>query len=163
VCRNNNLIYISNKMQYYIVYFIWKLLYMFRVVPSNIIRSGNNYLQHLSLLYERSKLHRNVGISGQIVMSQNTFILIDNTAIARDPACCVLWRKFKVSADEVNFVRRYWQDNVFSYRGSRALNVSEGWNSTGSVLELSVGVASLTTRPVGWRGSTLRPGHCSDT
>ena len=29
------------------VYFIWKLLYMFRVVPSPIIRSANNYLQHL--------------------------------------------------------------------------------------------------------------------
>jgi hypothetical protein len=38
--------YISNKMQLYTVYFIWKLLYMFRVVPSPIIRRGNNYLQH---------------------------------------------------------------------------------------------------------------------
>jgi len=34
-------------MQHYTVYFIWKLLYMFRVVPSPIIRSANNYLQHL--------------------------------------------------------------------------------------------------------------------
>jgi hypothetical protein len=33
---------ISNKMQYYTVYFIWKLLYMFRVVPPPIIRSVNN-------------------------------------------------------------------------------------------------------------------------
>jgi len=45
-------IYISNKMQRYTVYFIWKLLYMFRVVPSPIIRSANNciysiwYLSH---------------------------------------------------------------------------------------------------------------------
>ena len=38
---------ISNKMHHYTVYFIWKLLYMFRVVPSPIIRSANNYLQHL--------------------------------------------------------------------------------------------------------------------
>jgi len=40
-------------MQSYTVYFIWKLLYMFRVVPSPIIRSENNciysiwYLSHL--------------------------------------------------------------------------------------------------------------------
>ena len=31
-------------MQRYTVYFIWKLLYMFRVVPSPIIRSANNYI-----------------------------------------------------------------------------------------------------------------------
>jgi len=34
--------YISNKMQRYTVYFIWKLLYMFRVVSPPIIRSANN-------------------------------------------------------------------------------------------------------------------------
>jgi len=39
-------------MQRYTVYFIWKLLYMFRVVPTPIIRSANNctdsvwYLSH---------------------------------------------------------------------------------------------------------------------
>ena len=50
VHRNN--ILISNKMQHYTVYFIWKLLYMFRVIPSPIIRSANNcvygiwYLSH---------------------------------------------------------------------------------------------------------------------
>jgi hypothetical protein len=44
--------YISNKMQRYTVYFIWKLLSMFRVVPSPITRSANNsifgicYLSH---------------------------------------------------------------------------------------------------------------------
>jgi len=38
----------SNKMQRYTVYFIWKLLYIFRVVSPPIIRSENNlYLQHL--------------------------------------------------------------------------------------------------------------------
>jgi hypothetical protein len=30
-----------NKMQQYTVYFIWKLLYMFRVVPSPINRSAD--------------------------------------------------------------------------------------------------------------------------
>jgi hypothetical protein len=39
--------YISNKMQRYTVYFIWKLLCMFRVVAPPNIRSANNYLQHL--------------------------------------------------------------------------------------------------------------------
>jgi hypothetical protein len=34
-------------MQRYTVYFIWKLLYMFRVVPPPIIRSADNYIQHL--------------------------------------------------------------------------------------------------------------------
>ena len=43
---------ISNKMQRYTVYFTWKLLYMFWVVPPPIIRSANNctysiwYLSH---------------------------------------------------------------------------------------------------------------------
>jgi len=46
--------YISNKMQRYTVYFIWKLLYMFRVVPSPTIRSANNCIYsiwHLSHRY----------------------------------------------------------------------------------------------------------------
>jgi len=33
---------ISNKLQRYTVYFIWKLLYIFRVVPPPIIRSANS-------------------------------------------------------------------------------------------------------------------------
>jgi len=53
-------------MQCYTVYFIWKLLYMFRVVPPPIIRSANNctwylshhycYLPH-SLFYLETALH----------------------------------------------------------------------------------------------------------
>ena len=49
---NTNEWWISNQMQLYTVYFIWKLLYMFRVVPSPILRSANNcicsiwYLSH---------------------------------------------------------------------------------------------------------------------
>jgi hypothetical protein len=42
--------YTSNKMQRYTVYFKWKLLYMFRVVPPTIIRSANNYLLYLVLV-----------------------------------------------------------------------------------------------------------------
>jgi hypothetical protein len=34
-------------MQHYTVYFIWKLLYMFLVVPSPIIRSANNCIYNI--------------------------------------------------------------------------------------------------------------------
>ena len=65
-------------MQRYTVYFIWKLLYMFRVVPPPIIRSANNfiysiwYLSHRychlpltshSLFYLETALHVSGGIS----------------------------------------------------------------------------------------------------
>ena len=46
--------YISNKMQRYTVYYIWKLIYMFRVVPPPIIRSAYNCIYsiwHLSHRY----------------------------------------------------------------------------------------------------------------
>jgi len=38
-------------MQRYTVYFIWKLLYMFRVLPSPIIRSANNCIYSIWYLY----------------------------------------------------------------------------------------------------------------
>jgi hypothetical protein len=40
-------------MQRYTVYFIWKLLYMFRVVPSPIIRSANNCIYNIWYLSDR--------------------------------------------------------------------------------------------------------------
>jgi len=45
--------YISNKMQRYTVYFIWKLLYMFRVVPPPIISSANNCIYSIWYLSHR--------------------------------------------------------------------------------------------------------------
>ena len=45
--------YISNKMQRYTVYFIWKLLYMFRVVPPTIIRNPNNCIYSIWYLSHR--------------------------------------------------------------------------------------------------------------
>jgi hypothetical protein len=45
--------YIPNKTQRYTVYFIWKLLYMFRVVPSLIIRSANNCIYSIWYLSHR--------------------------------------------------------------------------------------------------------------
>jgi len=40
-------------MQRYTVYIIWKLLYMFRVVPLPIIRSANNYIYSIWYLSHR--------------------------------------------------------------------------------------------------------------
>jgi len=45
--------YISNKMQRYTVYFIRKLLYMFRVVPPAIIRTANNCIYSIWYLSHR--------------------------------------------------------------------------------------------------------------
>jgi len=40
-------------MQRYTVYFIWKLLYMFRVVPPPIIRGANNCIYSIWYLSHR--------------------------------------------------------------------------------------------------------------
>ena len=53
VHRKNILIYMSNKMQRYTVYFIWKLFYMFRVLPPPIIRSTNNCIYSIWYLSHR--------------------------------------------------------------------------------------------------------------
>jgi hypothetical protein len=45
--------YSYNKMQCYTDYFIWKLLYMFRVVPPPIIRSANNCIYSIWYLSDR--------------------------------------------------------------------------------------------------------------
>jgi len=47
------IILISNEMQLYTVYFIWKLLYMFRVLPSPIIRRANNCIYSIWYLSHR--------------------------------------------------------------------------------------------------------------
>jgi hypothetical protein len=53
VHRKNILMYISNKMQRYTVHFIWKLLYIARVVKSPIIRSANNCIYSIWYLSHR--------------------------------------------------------------------------------------------------------------
>jgi hypothetical protein len=40
-------------MQRYTVYYIWKLLYMFRVVPPSIIKSANNCIYSIWYLSHR--------------------------------------------------------------------------------------------------------------
>ena len=46
-------IYIPNEMQLYTVYFVWKPLYMFRVVPPPIIRRANNCIYSIWYLSHR--------------------------------------------------------------------------------------------------------------
>jgi hypothetical protein len=49
--RNSNIHGISNKIQRYTVYFVWKLFYMFQVVPPPTMRSAKQlYLHHLVLV-----------------------------------------------------------------------------------------------------------------
>jgi len=43
----------SNEMQFYTVYFIWKLLYMFREVLSPIFRNANNCIYSIWYLSHR--------------------------------------------------------------------------------------------------------------
>ena len=50
---NGILIYISNKNQRYTVYYMWKLLYMFRMVPPPIIRSSCNCIYSIWYLSQR--------------------------------------------------------------------------------------------------------------
>jgi len=53
-------------MQRYIIYFIWKLLYMFRVVLPPIIRSANNSIYsvwYLSHCYCYLPLYRQVAVT----------------------------------------------------------------------------------------------------
>jgi len=45
--------YMSNKIQRYTVYFIWKLLYVFRVVRPPIIRRAYNYIYSIWYLSHR--------------------------------------------------------------------------------------------------------------
>ena len=48
------IILISNEMQLYTVYFIWKLLYVFRVVPPPILRSAYNCIYSVWYLSHRN-------------------------------------------------------------------------------------------------------------
>jgi hypothetical protein len=51
--KNNLVQYISNKMQLYTVYYMWKLLYMFRVLFPPIIRSAYNCIYSIWYLSHR--------------------------------------------------------------------------------------------------------------
>ena len=65
----------SNKMQLYTVYFIWKLLYMFRVKVPPIIRSANNCIYSIY----------NIGLSFmrfEVAFAVNVYILIFSVTTA---------------------------------------------------------------------------------
>jgi len=53
IARKLQYSYISTKMQSYTIYCIWKLLYMFRVVPPPIIRSAYNCIYSICYLSNR--------------------------------------------------------------------------------------------------------------
>jgi len=52
-CIANIVQYISNKMQLYTVYYIWKLLYIFRVLLLSIISSAYNCIYSIWYLSHR--------------------------------------------------------------------------------------------------------------
>jgi hypothetical protein len=67
-------------MQRYTVYFIWKLLYIFRVVPSPIIRSANNciysiwYLSHpIATCRYRGKVGTDLNVLWVAYATQTSF------------------------------------------------------------------------------------------
>ena len=74
--------YISNKMQHYTVYFIWKLLYMFWAIPSPIIRNAKQlYLQHLVFVTPHCYLlvadhfdSRSLGLLAPLIHGMITYI-----------------------------------------------------------------------------------------
>ena len=51
LCIANIFQYISNKMQLHTVYYIWKLLYMFRLILPPIIRSAYNCIYSIWYLW----------------------------------------------------------------------------------------------------------------
>ena len=89
--------YISKKMQCYTVYFIWKLLYMFRLVPLPIIRSANNciysiwYFSHhycyLPLSWKKWNWFECA--VGGVCHPQHTQTSFTSSTIAADNSCSV--------------------------------------------------------------------------
>ena len=68
-------------MQRYTVYFIWKLFYMFRVVPPPIIRSANNCMYSIWYLSQRYWFECAVGDVGH---PQHTQTSSNASTIAAD-------------------------------------------------------------------------------
>jgi hypothetical protein len=75
-------------MQRYTVYFIWKLLYMFRLVPPPIIRSAKElYLQHL--VFVTPLLLSDAIVEELELRSSNSFtIASDSSNGVTNTRCC---------------------------------------------------------------------------
>jgi len=88
----------SNKIQHYTVYFIWKLLYMFWVVSSSIIRSANNciysiwYLSHRYCYLPLSRKSRNwfeYAVGGVPTTSSNSSTIAEDSSNGvTNTKCC---------------------------------------------------------------------------
>jgi len=84
--------YISKKMQRYTVYYIWKLLYVFRVVPPPIIRSAYNCIYsiwYLSHRYCCLPLLRQAAVTvWQIADAVDTVICAPDDGVEVPPKTC---------------------------------------------------------------------------
>jgi hypothetical protein len=108
-------------MQYYNVYFTWKLSSTFRVIPLPITISDNSYLHNLSLLYERSKIP-NFGIYGQRDISLNTYLNRYHCDTPETRMLCIFKNVYifgKVLSEI--FVWPFEHINLFSYSGSSSV------------------------------------------
>jgi hypothetical protein len=73
-------------MRRYTVYFIWKLLCVFRVMPSPITSSANNYLQHLVFI---TPLLLSVAVVEELELVLVWFLFCCQQA--RHPSCAKLF------------------------------------------------------------------------
>jgi len=106
-------------MQRYTVYFIWKLLYMFRVVPSPIIRSANNcvystwYLSHrycyLPLSWKsRNRFECAVGGVRKYSNMYPTRCNVTQFILSGNCSTCFGWYHHPSSGEQKNCVYSTW-------------------------------------------------------
>jgi hypothetical protein len=77
--------YISSKKQRYTVYFIWKLFYMFRVVPPPIIRSANNGIYNI---WYSSHRYCYLPLSWNLCSFKSSTIAADSSNGVTNTRCC---------------------------------------------------------------------------
>jgi len=99
-------------MQYYTVYFIWKLLNMFRVEPPPIIRSANNCIysiwclshSYCYLLLSWKSWNRSECVVGGLRRPQHTQTGSISSTIAADSSNCVT----KTRCCRYSYLRSWW-------------------------------------------------------
>ena len=101
----NILQYISNKMQLHTVYYIWKRLYMFRMVPPPIIRSANNCIYSIWYLSYR---HWSECAVGGVRHPQHTQTGSNSSTIATNSNNSVT----NTRCCRYSFMHSWWWDGV---------------------------------------------------